>query len=346
MTETPCYAAAYPPFPPPAAETLAFNAALEAALKDMPPPWTVDLNLVRELRARGEGVLPTEGPLERGDWRAVDAAALGVSGAVDGPCRVRVIEPSGGRPSRGVYLHLHGGGWTLGAPDQFDGRCAKIADAAGVTTVSIAYRLGPEHPWPACADDALAGALWGLELARARGGRPVFIGGESAGAHLSAVTLLRLRELGRLSEISAAALTYGCYDLRMTPSMAAWGPRNLILSTPIVDWFIGNLLNAPLGAGAASPLAASPLVSPLLAILDGMPPALFQVGDCDPLLDDSLFMAERWRAAGAAAELRIWPGGIHAFDSFDRPQDALPIAAASQDATARFFSDSLGDVDR
>ena len=91
--------------------------------------------------------------------------------------------------------------------------------------------------------------------------------------------------------------------------MANWGPRYLILSTPVTEWFVGNLL--PCGDPGA------PAVSPLLNGLGALPPALFQVGNCDPLLDDSLFMAQRWRAAGNRADLAVYPGGVHAYDMFD-----------------------------
>jgi acetyl esterase/lipase len=116
----------------------------------------------------------------------------------------------------------------------------------------------------------------------------IVIGGESAGAHLSAVSLLRLRDKHGFSGFRGAALTYGCYDMTMTPSMARWGPRNLILSTPIVAWFIDNFV--PEGD------RRQPDISPLYADLAAAA-ALFSVGSYDPLLDDTLFMQGRWLAA-------------------------------------------------
>ena len=110
-----------------------------------------------------------------------------------------------------------------------------------------------------------------------------------------------------------AVLTYGAYDLNLTPSSRRWGTRNLVLSTPIVrkyvDWF------------APAELRDDPDVSPLHADLSQLPPAIFTVGTLDLLLDDSLFMASRWAAAGNQAELAVYPGGIHAFNAF-------PIAIA------------------
>lgn len=301
-------------FGAPAPETLAFNRGLEETLRGAPAPWTVDLDAMRRLRAEGKSVLPIDGPLPEGRWEP----AAGV-----GSGRVRVIE----HPApKGVYLHIHGGGWTLSAPEQFDGRNLMLSRATEVTVVSAEYRLAPENKWPACADDCEGAALKAIELA---GDLPLLIGGESAGAHLSAVTLLRLRARGLLERFRGAVLSYGAFDLRATPSVRNWGDTNLVLSTPIIAWFSENLLE---GAGDPS----DPAVSPLLADLDGMPPALFCVGDQDPLIDDTLFMAERWRAAGAEAELRVWPGGVHAFDYFYAPKYELPIALELHEAMADF----------
>ena len=110
------------------------------------------------------------------------------------------------------------------------------------------------------------------------------IGGESAGGHLSAVTLLRLRDRHKLDAFSAAILNYGCYDLGMTPSMRRWGEEKLVLNTPAIVAFRKSFL--PPGTDMSNPD-----VSPLYAGLRGMPAAIFSVGTRDALLDDSLFMA-------------------------------------------------------
>ena len=299
------------PFDPDAiaGETAAFNARLEAQFATMPPVHEVPPELTRKARAEGRSVFPDSGPCAGSDWVAIP-------GAPGGPGRVRLSLPDGGAPdaaARGTYLHIHGGGWTLGTPDQYDAHNQRIAGATGCRVVSVQYRLAPEHPWPACADDCEAAALWAL----GEFGGPLLIGGESAGGHLAAVTLLRLKARGLAGQVAGVVLNYGIYDLRLTPSMANWGERYFVLSTPVTRWFCQNLL--PGGD------PADPAVSPLMADLAGLAPALFQVGTSDPLLDDSLFMSQRWRAAGNRAELAVYPGGVHAFDMFD-----LAIASASR----------------
>lgn len=317
---------------PPSSETARFTEALGVLLRGAPAPWTVSIEDMRALRAAGKGVLPIHGPLQQASWIGFEPEALGPEAAParDGPRRLRVIEPAGA--ARAVILHYHGGGWTFGAAEQCDGRNLRLARAADALVVSAPYRLGPEHRWPACADDALAAALWAAREAERRA-TPLFVMGESAGAHLAAATLLRLRDLGAADAVRGAVFIYGAFDLRLTPSARRWGERPLVLSTPIIEWFRENLLGPE-----APALAETPEVSPLLADLAGMPPALFQVGAEDPLLDDTLFMAERWRAAGAAAELALWPGAPHAFDMFDAPEHQLPIARESQALSAAFIT--------
>lgn len=320
-----------PPFGAPTPETVRFVERLTQTFEAAPPPWTTPVHLIRRLRAAGKGVLPIEGPSPELDWVCWADAPFA---AADGPNRGRWTSPAA---PKGLYLHFHGGGWTFGAPEQFDGRLLRLSRAADVAVISAQYRLGPERRWPEPLEDAVAALRWAEQKAQSLGA-PLFVGGESAGAHLAAVALTAARRAGQPAEVAGAALTYGCFDLAMTPSMRRWGARMLVLSTPVVEWFIQNLL----GVGSAAPLARDPAVSPLWDDLSGMPPALFQVGDADPLLDDSLFMAARWRAAGAEAALAVWPGAPHAFDQFTRLEDALPIALESQALTAAFLRERLG----
>src|SRR4029453_1759179 len=95
------------------------------------------------------------------------------------------------------------------------------------------------------------------------------------------------------------------------PSVRRWGDRNLVLSTPIIEWFAGCFLGA-------MPLEQrrDPDISPLHADLTGLRAAFFTVGALDPLLDDSLFMAARWDAAGNHAEIVVCPESIHGFTAF------------------------------
>ncbi len=101
----------------------------------------------------------------------------------------------------------------------------------------------------------------------------------------------------------------GCYDLRLTPSAAGWGAEKLVLNTRDIRTFVGHFV--PDGVALDDPD-----VSPILADLSGLPPALLTIGTRDALLDDSLFMAGRWAAAGNGSELAVYPGGAHVFTAF------------------------------
>jgi len=206
----------------------------------------------------------------------------------------------------------------------------RLADATGLIVVSTYYRLAPEHPYPAGPDDCEAAALWLFRNAgECFGTELVAIGGESAGAHLAAVTCLRLRDRHGLSPFRAALLTYGAYDLRGTPSAREAGEGTLVLTTKVIRWFAEQF--------AGSRDLSDPDISPILADLHGMPPALFTVGGIDPLYDDSNFMCSRWRKAGNRAELAIWPEGIHAFDYFDNA-----YGRAARDRMHGFLNRTLG----
>ena len=299
------------------ADTAAFNDRLEALLAEAPPMHQFPPQLVRDAKADGKGALPLGGPLEGSDWQDIP-------GAPGGPAKVRISEPEGA--PKGIYLHIHGGGWTIGSADQYDSSCQQMARDTGMRVISIAYRLAPEHPWPAQKMDCMAGARWVLE----HSDLPVVMGGESAGAHLAVVTALGLRDEGLIHRIKGLVLYYGVYDLRGTPSARNWGSRNMILSTPVMDWFF-DFVDPDGQARERADLSV------LLADVVGLPPALFLVGTEDPLLDDTLFMAQRWQAAGNKAELQVYPGGVHGFDAFED----LEIGRESRALAVAFARDSI-----
>jgi len=257
------------------AEAKAVAAEIEAQAAAMPSPHTLPVETQRAgMTAGAEPPLP----------QAIVDEIAGVP--------VRILEPE---IAHGTFLHIHGGGWTMGSNSFQDRRLWRYATEAHVRVVSVGYRLAPEHPFPACIDDCLA-------VASAVTGDRAVIGGESAGAHLSALVLTGMR-----SAFCGANLAYGCYDLGMSPSQRTWGDRNVILSTPIIRWHVDQLL-----PGLDDEARRDPSISPLYADLSGLPPALLTIGTEDPMLDDSVQLAERW----PGAQLDVYAGGFHAFDLF------------------------------
>ena len=281
--------------------TAQLNETIEKIQSQIPPMHAQKPAELRAARESGESV-----------WGPIVTVPEARTRKIPGPAGevgVRVIAPES---PRGVYLHFHGGSWALGAARHCDVANLRIAQACGLAVVSVDYRLAPEDPYPAGPDDCEAAALWIVEHAeREFGTDHLLIGGESAGAHLAVVTLLRLRDRHEIAPFSGVNLICGAYDLSLTPSAARWGERNLILSTPIIEWFTEHFV--------PEPLRRHPDVSPLYADLSGLPSALLTVGTQDPLLDDSLFLYARWIAAGNPAELALWPGGAHGFNAFPIP---------------------------
>ena len=286
------------------AEARAFNAELERLLAGMAKVQEVPPEVTRQARREGRGILPPPVFLE-------NAGMIEANGVP-----ARVFEPP---EPHGAYLHLHGGGWTIGAADLQDPYLWALAEATRLTVVSVEYRLAPEHPYPAGPDDCEQAALWALDELDGR----LTIGGESAGAHLAVVTLLRLRDRHGISprRFAAANLVFGAYDLTGTPSRLLWGDRDLVLSSPLMDWFADCFL-----PGMPERQRKQPDVSPLYAELHDLPPALFTCGTMDPLLDDSVFMHTRWSAAGNESRLSLWEEGAHAFVAYPLEQARRSLA--------------------
>lgn len=283
-----------------APDTRLVNDAIVKALLALGERWAAPLPEIRAARLSGTGTFPLPPESPRARVETIPGPR--------GPVPVRILMPDGA--PKGVYLHVHGGGWTVGSARENEGLTSRIAANCGLAVVSVDYALAPEEPYPAGPDDCEAAALWLVNEGPARFGTQRFaIGGESGGATLAAVTLLRLRDRHGLSPFAAAVLTSGCFDLRLTPSVRNWGDLPLVLNTEDIARFVGNYLRLE---GRAD----DPDVSPLLASLKGMPRALFTVGTRDPLLDDTLFMANAWLAAGNATELDVYAGGCHVFIGF------------------------------
>jgi acetyl esterase len=281
-------------------ETATFNSRLVALMAPMPDWWITGPDVFRDARRRGDGPFP----MAPKSPRAVERQIPGPDGNT---VTLRIVAPE--KPT-GVYLHLHGGGWVLGAADQQDPMLERIVTNTGQACVSVEYRLAPEHPYPAGPDDCEAAALWLVSNAKAEFGTEVLtIGGESAGGQLAAVTLLRMRDKHNYTGFVGANLVFGAFDLSMTPSQRQFGDQRLVLRTTDITHFADAFLPGVTDRRA-------PDISPLFADLRGMPPALFSVGTSDALIDDSLFMHARWIVAGNKAELAVYPGGAHGFTSF------------------------------
>jgi acetyl esterase len=295
-------------------ETAHSNAQMIELLTGQPEWWIVGAQEARAARRRGEGPFPTPVFSDR-------ARTMTITGKEGNQIPLRIIAPA---QPRGIYLHLHGGDWVLGGADLQDPMLERIADNTGQAVVAVEYRLAPEYPDPAGPDDCEAAAVWLLRSAKEEFGTDALtIGGESAGGHLTAATILRMRDRHGYTGFQGANIVYGAFDLSMTPSQRLFGNTRLVLRTIDMQQFYNAVLPTVMDRRV-------PDISPLYDDLTNLCPALFTVGTKDALLDDTLFMHARWVAAGNEAELAIYPGGAHGFTLF--PNELSKSAIARMDA--------------
>ena len=227
-----------------------------------------------------------------------------------GRLALRVFKPG---TIRAVVFEIHGGGWSVGTAASSDIHNDLLARTCNVAVVSVDYHLAPEHPFPASINDCKAAAKWLVNNAlKEFGTDQLFISGASAGAHLSAVTALYIRDsLHAIDKVKGLNLIYGCFDLSRTPSCRMATDSTPILGKRYMDETFQLVFHR-----LSKEQLRDPKYSPLYADLKNLPPALFTIGTADPLIDDTYFMEARWRLAGNKTFLAVYPEGSHAFNFF------------------------------
>ncbi len=233
---------------------------------------------------------------------------------------VRIYRPGSQGPYP-VLVYFHGGGWVLGSPEFCDASCRALTNLAQCIVVSVDYRLAPEHPFPAAADDAFTALQWVLENAPSIGGDPlrVAVGGESAGGNLATVAALRACDEGKPLPISQV-LVYPVLNYAFdTPSYEENADARP-LSRDDMRWFWQHYLpNEEAGA--------HPYTSPLRAeSLAGLPPALIITAEYDPLRDEGEAYAQRLSGAGVPIVLRRYKEMTHQFFAM------LPVVEDAREA--------------
>lgn len=233
-----------------------------------------------------------------------------------------------GADGDGVILYLHGGGYVVGSARTGANLAAPLSRRSGVPAVSLDYGLGPEHPFPAGVDDALAAYRELIES-----GRNVVIAGDSAGGGLALATLLAARRAGL--PLPAAAVVFSPWtDLTLSgASMDARGDYDPLFTRAHMAESAGLYL------GGADP--TDDLASPLFADLTGLPPLLVQVGSAEVLLDDSLRLVARAAEQEVDVSLDVVAGAPHVYQYF---ASMLPEADEALDHAARFITKRLSET--
>ena len=230
----------------------------------------------------------------------------------------------------GVLVYLHGGGWVVGALDDFDALARHLARRSGCAVLLLDYRLAPEHPFPAGLEDVedslrfvAAGGLHrlnpeiGLDL-------PLVVAGDSAGANLATVASAALcREI----DIALQLLVYPATDAAMAGASYQQYGDYPFLTRQDMRWFYGHY--------APAAQWADPRISPINAPdLSGQPPAWIALAEHDVLHDEGQAYAQRLSAAGVPVTLRLYEGVTHGcirmmniLDTADRMLDEAAAAA-------------------
>jgi acetyl esterase len=233
------------------------------------------------------------------------------AGTVEGPAGPipvrRYYGSSAGAGPWPVLVYYHGGGGVIGSLETHEGLCRTLANALRGIVVSVGYRLGPEHPFPAATDDALAAHRAIVDRVAELGGDPgrVAVGGDSMGGCLAAVVCQQTRDAG-LPVPAAQWLLYPATDrVALTDSRRRLA-EGFLLTESLLQWFEAHYL------GDAD--RHDPRVSPLRhADLHGLPPAVLVTAGFDPLLDEGQAYADALAAAGVPVRYRCHDGLVHGF---------------------------------
>jgi monoterpene epsilon-lactone hydrolase len=228
-----------------------------------------------------------------------------------------------------VILYLPGGAYVIRMPNIHSGMVSKLCRHANARALMAYYRLAPEHPFPACLDDALLAYEWLLE--RGIPADRIAIAGDSAGGGLTLSTLLSLRD----RNLPLPGCAYMLSPLLDVSDHAPSRWKNALSDSALPAPKNRALNPRPLYLGGNDP--ADPIVSPINGDFTGLPPLYIQVSDSEMLLDDSLRLARRGHTYGVEVNVDIWRKVPHVWQI----AGFLPESGEALDKAARFLREHL-----
>lgn len=259
---------------------------------------------VAQMRERFDLIAAPFSPRQKFDLRTEEYVLAGPAGGL----AARLYVPAQAPPRGPLLVYFHGGGWVLGSVASHDRACRLLAGLAGVRILSVEYRLAPEHPFPAAADDALAAYAQVAERHAEFGADParLAVGGDSAGGNLAAVTAQGAHAERSLPDPAFQLLLYPALDMSSKRDSRSLFGERFLLTEPTMAWYEDQYVPDP-------GQRADPRVSPLIAPdLTGIAPAYIATSLADPLRDEGEAYARRLREAGVAVALQRHPL-IHGF---------------------------------
>lgn len=261
---------------------------------------------------------------------ALPRGTLRESAVIPGaPFEAEWISTSGSDHEK-VVFYLPGGAYMFRTPNLHAGMVSRLCSATGMRALMTYYRLAPEHPFPACLEDALTAYRWLLD--QGIQAENIVLAGDSAGGGLTLSTLLSLKEY----DLPQPACAFMMSPLLDVSDQASSRWKNAQVDAALPAPFQRAINPRPLYLGDKE--SGDPIVSPIHGDLAGLPPLYITVSDSEMLLDDSLRLARRGHTYDISVNVDIWHKVPHVWPLFGfLPESRKTIARA-----ARFIAEHTG----
>jgi len=225
----------------------------------------------------------------------------------DGPQKARIYKPTGISGTTPIIVYYRGGGWVIASLDIYEATPVSLAKQLNAIVISIDYRMGPEHKFPAAHDDAIAAYRWVLDNAGSWGGdlQRIAVAGESAGGNLAANVSIAARDQG-LPMPTHQLLVYPVASINTNSPSYHDCAQAKPLNAAMMGWFVKN-------ATSGGTDLTDPRLNLIAANLRGLPPTTIISAEIDPLRSDGDLLTKSLTAAGVPVEHRLYKGATHEF---------------------------------